>query len=66
MSEFEVTIGAVAGGAILVAWSALGQRRRRPRVLGRVPWMPWNAMMFVGLVTLLFGGVHLVTLSGAR
>lgn len=62
MSEFEWTAGAVAAGAALVAWSAAGQRRRP--AFGRVSWMPWNAMMFAGLVAMLFGGVHLLTLRG--
>lgn len=61
--EWTWTIAAVAAGLAAVALSSL-RTRRTPRRLGDVSFVPWNGVMFLGLVAALFGTVHLLTLFG--
>lgn len=58
--ELNLTVAVVALSALAVAWSAWGARRRRP--VGHVSWVPWHGVMFLGLLGVVFGAAHLLTL----
>lgn len=61
--ELTFTAIATVAGVALAGFAVLGERRARRAPLGRVSWVPWSALVFLGLTTTLFGAVHLLTLA---
>ena len=46
-------------GAVLMAAGLVGDWARRRAPLAWHAHLPWNAVVFVGLAAMLFGGVHI-------
>lgn len=57
-----MTIALLAGGIIAAVVAVLGDRARRRSPLAWHAYMPWNALVFVGLAGALFAVVHLLTM----
>ena len=60
--NIEATIAMLAAGAVATLWSLWGTRRKR--AFGTVTLVPWNGIMFVGVLALVLGAAHLATLLG--
>jgi|GEM_PF-1438917 len=58
---FELTLIFMAITAGLVGFGMWGAGRRRP--IGRVSYVPWHGLMFVGLLGFCLLAAHLVTLA---
>lgn len=58
--DLTTTLAVAAVAAALFLWSLWGSRRKRP--LGEVSLMPWNGILFVSLIGLIFMAAHLLTL----
>lgn len=59
------TIALLAAGIIVAVAAMLGERARARAPLAWHAYMPWNAMIFVGLAGALFALVHLLTIVKA-
>jgi hypothetical protein len=59
------TLALLATGLSLVLLAIFGDRARRRAPLAWHAHLPWNAVIFVGLASALFGAVHLLSLLRA-
>lgn len=57
MQDPEYSMIAILAGVLAVLISVLMQRR--PRVPGRPRWVPWNGLMFMGVLLAAFAAAHL-------
>lgn len=57
----DMTIALIAAGAVATVLSLWGSRRKLP--FGRVSLIPWNGIMFAGVLALVVGIAHLAALS---
>ena len=59
------TVWLVGGGVALAMLALVGDWARKRQPLAWHAHLPWNAAIFVGLASALFGAVHLLTLLRA-
>jgi hypothetical protein len=55
--NFETTVALMVAASLAGLLSIWNLRRKRP--LGKLPWVPWNAVLFVALFLLIGGAAHL-------
>lgn len=58
--EMDTTWWLLGIGAAMFVVALAGDRARRKAPLAWHAHLPWNAMVFVGLAAMLFGGVHML------
>jgi hypothetical protein len=63
--DMTTTSWLVGGGIALAVLALLGDWARKRKPLAWHAHLPWNAAIFVGLASALFGAVHLLTLLRA-
>ncbi|KAB7646462.1 hypothetical protein [Polymorphobacter fuscus] len=63
--DFETTLWLLGAGLVLALVALAGDWARRRQPLAWHAHLPWNAIIFIGLAVVLFGGVHLVGLLKA-
>jgi hypothetical protein len=63
--DMIATAWLVGGGVAMAALALLGDWARKRKPLAWHAHLPWNAVIFVGLASALFGTVHLLSLLRA-